>query len=131
MCGDDVVGHINSDGSREDAAIDMNRVGVLTDELSMTSQRFVFDSRFQQFSMIDLRDLTYGTMGEWLMIPETEEMIVVRINRFKYRRGRREKGPSRFHDLRVYFDGNDIANLADVSDEPLWECEVPLTDDGF
>ena len=47
--------------------------------------------------------------------------------------GRNRRGTirRRFDDLLVYFDGNDIANLADVSDAPLWECEMPLTDDGF
>ena len=78
-------------------------------------------------------------MGEWLMIPGAEEVLGNRISRFNYRRGgHREMGRNRrgtirrrFDDLLVYVDGNDFANLADVSDAPLWECEMPLTDDGF
>ena len=31
----------------------------------------------------------------------------------------------------VNIDVTDLANLADVADAPLWEFEIPLTDDGF
>lgn len=79
----------------------------------------------------------WNRMGEWMMIPGAE-MIEARIN--SYRPARRSRGSSyerRYSgicvhsDLQVAFNSSDIANLADVIEAPLWECEIPLTDDGF
>ena len=35
------------------------------------------------------------------------------------------------HDLFVNFHPGDIANMNDVTEAPLWECEIPLSDDGY
>ena len=90
-----------------------------------------------------LRDVRYSfgfyrsIMGEWLVVPGVEEVLENRFSHDSYLRGARagaRRRRRRFNDILVYFDGNDIANLADVSDAPLWECEMaemPLTDDGF
>lgn len=75
-------------------------------------------------------------MGEWLAVPGVDEVIAERINRFHFgfwgRRMRRRPAHSRCSDLFVHIDERDIANLNDVTPlVPLWECEIPLTDDGF
>ena len=69
------------------------------------------------------------------MFPEAEEVIANRIKsrRFSRQKGRPNRWPysSSHWDLNVFFDFSDIANLADVAEVPLWECEMLLTDDGF
>ena len=75
-------------------------------------------------------------MGEWMLLPQAELVIADRISRFKVDRPRR---PWRTTGLdlisglvpNVPYYPDDIANLADVADVALWECEVPDTDDGF
>lgn len=74
-------------------------------------------------------------MGEWMTIPGAEEAIAARINRFRLPR-RRERHYSKIaveYDLLVFCPGRDTANLNDVGEAPLWECEMPWpdTDDGF
>lgn len=74
-------------------------------------------------------------MGEWMMIPEAEEMIAERSGRYYFRKhcGTRRYAVSEIpFSLFVQFDTNDIANLNDVEEAGhLWECEIPSTDEGF
>ena len=74
-------------------------------------------------------------MGEWLSHPEAENIIAERISRFRSfpnGRGWQYTGIDRISGLASNFDYNDIANLDDVAEAPLWECELyPSTDDGF
>lgn len=75
-------------------------------------------------------------MGEWMMLPEAEYVIAARITRFRSAQNRQRwtwkfTGPDHLSSLVSNIDFNDIANLADVGDVPLWECEIPLSDDGF
>ena len=73
-------------------------------------------------------------MGEWMMIPEAEQVIATRIRRYRYQRTitRRYAIAEVPMDLFVQFDINDIANLNDVAEAwPPWQCEIPSTDDGF
>ena len=67
-------------------------------------------------------------MGAWLELPEVEWYI----ERRGLRRSMRESGRQRlkYCDIRVQHTG-DVANMNDVMDVPLWECEIPLSDDGF
>ena len=72
-------------------------------------------------------------MGEWMMFPTAEEVIQRRANTNRWTEGysrnfRRRNVPK---DLQVHFDSNDIANLDDVKEAGLWDCEIPLSDDGF
>ena len=69
-------------------------------------------------------------MGEWMMLPEAEDVIAERINRFQlpHRKGNwvlRTTGVDRISGLASNIDYNDIANMADVAETPLWECELP------
>lgn len=73
-------------------------------------------------------------MGEWMTFPTAEKVLKVRVNR--YWSGRRTNGTpfkctNLTLDLHVHFDGNDVANLHDVAEAGLWECEIPISDDGF
>ena len=81
-------------------------------------------------------------MGEWMTFPGAEDVIAERTSRFGvitryHSNGRRTKGNMRICNLSgisglaANIDWEDIANLADVGDVPLWECEIPLSDDGF
>ena len=76
-------------------------------------------------------------MGEWLSHPWAENIIAERISRFgsiPRGRGWRVTGVDKLSGLASNFDKNDIANMADVAEAPLWECELPRfpsTDDGF
>ena len=67
-------------------------------------------------------------MGVWMTLPETESSIEERTSRFwAVKRGWRMTGLDRISGLVANFDRNDVANMADVCEVPLWECEVPLT----
>ena len=76
-------------------------------------------------------------MGEWMLLPQAELVIAERISRFKVKRAGsprhtwRTTGLDRISGLVSNVDWYDIANLADVANVPLWECELPDTDDGF
>ena len=65
-----------------------------------------------------------------MMLPEAEDVIAGRINRFQlpHRKGNwvlRITGVDRLSGLVSNIDDNDIANMADVAEAPLWECELP------
>ena len=78
-------------------------------------------------------------MGEWMMFPGADGVIAERVSRFGVPRPWwvRRGGTERICNLSVIsgvlsnFDKTDVANLADVGDVPLWECEIPSSDDGF
>lgn len=73
-------------------------------------------------------------MGEWLTVPGAEQVIAERIARFSIRRNGCRRAGRRYRysmETLVYFDESDVADLADVSEVPLWDCEMPWTDDGF
>ena len=70
------------------------------------------------------------------MIPGVLEAMEERIRYFRRPRGREHRlyqNVCRHYDLQVVYHKHDIANLADVGDAPLWDCEMPWpdTDDGF
>ena len=66
-----------------------------------------------------------------MMLPEAESVISDRIDRFTTARGLRFTSLDRLSGVVSHIDYNDIANLADVKEVPLWECEIPGSDDGF
>lgn len=76
-------------------------------------------------------------MGQWLLIPEAEEMIKARCLIGCTRRHRAGKIFQNIIDGqldRVVQCTDDIANMDDLADcgvPYLWECEIPLSDDGF
>ena len=79
------------------------------------------------------------TMGVWLMLPQAEEVIAARCTFGKQiRRGGKvrtrggKRGGTANYDMHVC-RGDGVANLDDLKDMdvPMWECEIPLTDDGF
>lgn len=80
-------------------------------------------------------------MGQWMLLPVAEDVIAGRINRFGVRARKRRAGSIKW-EMRISnlddisglisnVDPMDFANMADVADVPPWECEIPLTDDGF
>ena len=76
-------------------------------------------------------------MGEWLVLPQAEDMIAARcVNIREVRRGGRmsnRRGSNLKYYDRYAWPGIGAANLDDLEDMdvPMWECEIPLTDDGF
>lgn len=69
-------------------------------------------------------------MGAWLEIPMIEYYMMKRLVNKRNTRINRDVQIRRC-ELFVNIDPADIANLDDVMEAPLWECEVPMSDDGF
>lgn len=69
-------------------------------------------------------------MGAWLEFPEIDYYIQKRVTN-KCRRTMNRDLHIRRCDLFVQYDPRDIANKNDVMEAPLWECEVPITPDGY
>ena len=76
------------------------------------------------------KSLCRQIMGAWLEVPEIDSYMGRRLtNKSRYYRGRRIR---KYHcDLYVNIHPGDIANMNDVTEVPLWECEIPLSDDGY
>ena len=74
-------------------------------------------------------------MGEWMMLPEAEYVIEQRIARFQSQTKKANRWrlttPDNLSGIVSNIDFNDIANLADVGEVHLWECEIPRSDDGL
>ena len=74
-----------------------------------------------------------------MLVPAVEDMIKANTSRFirskhKVKRiGRNITTLDRMSGLVSNIDCTDIANLDDLHGfgVPMWECEIPLTDDGF
>lgn len=71
-------------------------------------------------------------MGAWLEMPDVEYWIKRRCYKRCYLG---TNTPHSFRkavfDLFVNIEPGDLANMNDVEEVPLWECEIPLSDDGF
>ena len=83
---------------------------------------------WQQFTKLEFQ---LHRMGAWLEIPDVEFWIERRCHkRCTLKRTRRRRRQHIF-DLFVQCEPGDVANMNDVLEAPLWECEIPLSDDGF
>lgn len=65
-------------------------------------------------------------MGAWLEVAEVEYYI----NKKMIIRGRQKRRIENC-DLFVHVYEGDFADMNDVKEASLWECEIPLSDDGF